>query len=329
MKNILNQLYNQESLTRAQATDVLTHISEGKMNASEIVSFITVYLMRCITVDELMGFRDAMLNMAITIDTEMDTIDLCGTGGDGKNTFNVSTLSSFIVAASGIPVAKHGNYGVSSVSGSSNVMEYFGYKFSADQDKLKRELDQCKISFLHAPLFHPSLKAVSSIRRDLGIKTFFNMLGPLVNPAMPKYKYTGVFSLSLARLYHYVFQQSNEKYCVIYGHDGYDEISLTSSFRMYSNDFAGDKYPVDLGFEIISPQLLLGGDTVATSAATFKEILEGKACQDKLNVVAANAGLAIHTADPHKSLSDCIQSAMEILISGRASQTFNKLIAIQ
>ncbi|MCS6824894.1 MAG: anthranilate phosphoribosyltransferase, partial [Cytophagaceae bacterium] len=209
MKQVLSYLHEHKSLSYEQAKEVLIRIGKGEVNSAHISAFISVYLMRSITLDELCGFRDALLELCVPADLkEFDPMDVCGTGGDGKDTFNISTCASFVVAASGIAVAKHGNHGVSSSVGSSTIMEYFGYKFTNDIDVLKKQLEHCNICFMHAPLFHPAMKHVAPIRKELGLKTFFNMLGPLVNPATPQTQMSGVFSLELLRLYGYLFQQS-------------------------------------------------------------------------------------------------------------------------
>ncbi|MDZ4823345.1 MAG: anthranilate phosphoribosyltransferase [Flavobacteriales bacterium] len=329
MKKILEQLYHNEPLSSAQASDVLTAIAAGAMNPAQVASFITVYLMRSITVNELRGFREAMLEIAIPFHTERDCIDLCGTGGDGKNTFNISTLSSFVVAACGVSVAKHGNYGVSSVSGSSNVMEYFGYRFTNDEETLTKQLDKCNICFLHAPLFHPAMKAVAPVRKELGVKTFFNMLGPLVNPARPTYRCTGVFSLQVARLYHHLLQQSGEKYSIIHSLDGYDEISLTGNVRIYTSTSENDFHPTDFQSERLKPEELFGGDTVEEAAKIFISILEGNGTKAQKAVVAGNSGIALITAHPHWSLEEAITRADESLQNGKALQTFKQLLALQ
>src|SRR5260221_10594175 len=224
MKKILQYLFEHKTLSRDQAKDVLINIGRGLYNESEITSFITVFLMRSITIEELQGFRDALLSLAVKTNLEdYEVIDIVGTGGDGKNTFNISTLSCFIVAGTGQKVAKHGNYGASSISGASNVMEQLGYKFKNDNSKLKKEIEEANICFLHAPLFHPALKTVGPIRKNLAIRTFFNMLGPLVNPAFPKYQLIGVYNLEMARIYNYLLQQSGNSFTIIHGLDGYDE----------------------------------------------------------------------------------------------------------
>ena len=236
MKQIINRLINHESISAQEAKQVLVNISKGDYNQSQIASFLTVYMMRSITIEELQGFRDALLELCIPVDLENhDTIDLCGTGGDGKDTFNISTLASFVTAGAGVAVTKHGNYGVSSACGSSNVLEYLGVKFSNDIDFLKKTLDKAGICVLHAPLFHPAMKNVAPIRRELGVKTFFNMLGPMVNPAFPKNQMVGVFSLELLRMYSYLYQNSDKNYSIIHALDGYDEISLTGKAKEVNN----------------------------------------------------------------------------------------------
>ena len=237
MKKILQYLFEHKTLTRASAKDVLVNIGKGLYNEHEVTAFMTVYLMRSITIEELQGFQDALLELCVKADlNEFDTIDIVGTGGDGKNTFNISTLACFIVAGTGQKVAKHGNYGASSISGSSNVMEQLGYKFSTDNGKLKNEIEQANICFLHAPLFHPALKSVGPIRKNLAMRTFFNMLGPMANPAHPKYQLVGVYSLEMARIYNYLLQLSGKPFTIIHSLDGYDEISLTNDTKVITNE---------------------------------------------------------------------------------------------
>src|ERR1700712_3975492 len=274
MKAILNHLFENKTFTREQSREILTNIAQGKYNNSQIAAFMTAYCMRSITVDELEGFRDAMLDLCLPADLETnELIDLCGTGGDGKDTFNISTLASFVVAGAGYKVAKHGNYGVSSGCGSSNVMEFLGATFTNDADKLKTNIDKANICFLHAPLFHPAMKTVAPIRRELGVKTFFNMLGPMVNPAMPKNQLVGVYNLELARMYAYLYQQSDKQYTILNALEGYDEISLTCDFKTFTPD--GEKINTlkSLGFERLDPQAIVGGSTVAESAGIFMRVL--------------------------------------------------------
>jgi anthranilate phosphoribosyltransferase len=294
MKQILNRLINHEQLTKEEARNVLVSISKGKFNPSQIAAFLTVYMMRSVTIDELEGFRDALLDLCLAVDmSDYNTIDLCGTGGDGKNTFNISTLASMVTAGAGISVTKHGNYGVSSVSGSSNVMEFLGVKFSNDQDFLKRCLDKAGICVLHAPLFHPAMKNVAPIRKELGVKTFFNMLGPMVNPAFPKNQLVGVFNLELARMYGYLCQKIDKNYSVVHAMDGYDEVTLTGAAKVISNTSEVIVYPVDFGLETIRPDEIYGGETIEDSAAIFMDILNNHGTPAQENVVCANAALAI------------------------------------
>jgi anthranilate phosphoribosyltransferase len=327
MKHILQHLFNYKTLTKQQAKDILTGISSGQYNNEHITAFLTVYMMRSITVEELEGFREALLELCININlSAYKPIDLCGTGGDGKNTFNISTLAALVVAGAGVKVAKHGNYGVSSVSGSSNVMEYLGYQFTNNKDKLERQIDKIGICFLHAPLFHPALKNVAPIRKNLGIKTFFNMMGPLVNPAQIAFQSVGVFNLELARLYNYLFQQQAIQYSIIHSLDGYDEISLTDSVQIIRNEGGFIYSPQDLGFEKLAPEQLYGGDDIATAAKIFTDVLQNKGTKAQENVVIVNAATAIQCTQPQKSLAECQELATQSLKSGKAYQVLQKLV---
>lgn len=327
MKKILNHLFENRTFNREEAYEILTNITSEKYNSSQIAAFLTAYNMRSIRDVELEGFRDAMYDLCLKIDfSDYELIDLCGTGGDGKNTFNISTLASFIVAGAGYKVAKHGNYGVSSGCGSSNVMEYLGYRFSNDPKELYRALDQANITFLHAPLFHPAMKTVAPIRRELGSKTFFNMLGPLVNPANPKYQSVGVFSLELARLYGYIYQKTDKQFSILHALDGYDEISLTGDFKLVNNLAEQIITLKDLGIDAIKPEQISGGDTVEEAATVFKNILEGEGTKAQNQVVLANAALAIQTFDMTKDFTECYEEAEESLISKRALNSLKALI---
>ena len=330
MKQVLSKLFDHKKLSKAEAKDILINISAGKYNDAQIAAFITVYLMRPIAVDELQGFREALLELCIPVDLEgVETIDVCGTGGDGKNTFNISTLSAFVLAGAGYKVSKHGNVGVSSNSGSSDVLQHLGYTFSNDVDKLKRQLDKANICYLHAPLFHPALKTVGPIRKQLGVKTFFNMLGPLVNPAQPKYQLTGVFSLELARLYQYIFQQMPDKnYAIIHALDGYDEVSLTGDFKLKMNSKEVIVSPQSIGYQSLTPESLFGGDTVEEAGVIFMNILKGSGTAAQNDAVAVNAGVAIHCIKPETSLVDCIAEADEALASGKALKALEMLLSL-
>ena len=325
MKQILNRLINHEQLTKEEARNVLVAISEGKYNQSQIAAFLTVYMMRNVALEELEGFRDALLDLCLAVDFNgYDTIDLCGTGGDGKNTFNISTISSFITAGAGVKVTKHGNYGVSSVSGSSNVMEYLGIKFSNQPDFLKKCLDEADICVLHAPLFHPAMKNVAPIRRELGVKTFFNMLGPMVNPAFPKNQLVGVFNLELARMYGYLYQKEIKNYAVLHAMDGYDEISLTGPVKILTNSAETILNPEDFGVSQLKQSDIFGGDTVAESAKIFVKILNGTGTEAQNNVVCANAGMAISVIK-ECSIERGFNEANASLKSGRALASLVKI----
>ncbi|WP_114750106.1 anthranilate phosphoribosyltransferase [Pleomorphovibrio marinus] len=327
MKDILNHLIEHKTLTKEQAKEVLKKITAAEYNPSQIAAFLTVYLMRSVRVEELMGFREAMLELCIPVEIpEYGAIDLCGTGGDGKDTFNISTLASFIVAGAGQHVAKHGNIGVSSVCGSSNLLAHFGYEFTNDIGKIKKSLDQANICFLHAPLFHPAMKNVGPIRKELGVKTFFNMLGPMVNPSFPKNQLVGVFSLELARLYAYLYQNNQQQFSIIHSLDGYDEISLTGKFKMISNSGERILAPEDLDLPEVHPGDIKGGETVEASAKIFEKILKGQGTAQQDAVVIANAAAALATARAELSLEDAKAKATESLKSGEALKVFKTLL---
>src|SRR6201996_6092154 len=297
MKKILQYLFEHKALSRDQSRDVLTRIARGEYNESEIAAFITVFLMRSITIDELQGFRDALLDLCVRVDLDgQDTVDIVGTGGDGKNTFNISTLACFIVAGAGQKVAKHGNYGASTLSGASNVMEQLGYKFKSDQSALRREVDEAGICFMHAPMFHPALKAVGQIRRALGVRTFFNMLGPMVNPAFPGTQLVGVYNLEMARIYNYLLQQSGGRFTIIYSLDGYDEISLTGDTKVITNAGARIFTPEELGKRMVNAADIYGGNTIEEAAKLFVKIIKGEGSWAQSAVVLANAAMALHAS---------------------------------
>ncbi len=330
MKETLKYLFEGNKLTSLEAEDILTKIGHDHYSEIEISAFITVFLMRPITAEELKGFRDALVKLAVQVDlSEFNTIDVCGTGGDEKNTFNISTLTAFVLAGADIKVAKHGNYGVSSSCGSSNLLEYFGYQFSSQEPKLKKEIDQAGITFLHAPLFHPAMKYVAPVRRSLKLKTFFNKLGPIVNPSLPKNQLIGVYNLQVLDLYKRVFAGSALNYTVIHALDGYDEVSLTGDVAYVTNQAEGNLRPEDFQFATLAPEELYGGETVQDAAKIFLNILEGKGTEAQKQVVLANAALGIKTVFPEKDLHESIQIANESLISGRALNKFKNLIALQ
>ncbi|HSR59778.1 MAG TPA: anthranilate phosphoribosyltransferase [Robiginitalea sp.] len=325
MKETLNKLIEHQLLSRKEARQAMVEIASGNQNTSQIAAFLTVYMMRSVSTEELEGFRDALLELCLPVDLGgRQAIDLCGTGGDGKNTFNISTLASFVTAGAGIPVAKHGNYGVSSHCGSSNVLEFLGIRFSNQADFLKRCLEQTGICILHAPLFHPAMKHVAPIRRELAVKTFFNMLGPMVNPASPKYQMVGVFNLELARMYGYLYQNTDKTYSILHGLDGYDEISLTGSAKWIGNHTETVLNPEDFGMHALEPEAIFGGESIEEAAQIFLSVLQGKATEAQRDVVCANAALAIATVRGN-NLTEAVSEAREALDSGRALEAFRKL----
>lgn len=330
MKKILQFLFEHKTLSREMAREVLVNIGKNVYNEHEVTAFMTVFLMRSITIQELQGFRDALLELCVPVELDAPgCIDIVGTGGDGKNTFNISTLSCFIVAGTGQKVAKHGNYGASSVSGASNVMEQLGYKFKNDSARLRHEVEQAGICFLHAPLFHPALKAVGPIRKNLAMRTFFNMLGPMVNPAHPGFQLVGVFSLEMARIYNYLLQQQGGRFTIIHSLDGYDEISLTADTKVITNRGERVLTPLQLGKRNVDPVDIHGGNSVEEAAAIFKRILHGEGTWAQNAVVLANAAMALHSTGAYGDYNDAYQAAVESLEHGKAAAAFNKLIALQ
>ncbi len=326
MKKLLNLLFENYTLSEQEAYQIMVEISEEKYSAVELASFLTVFNMRNITLNELKGYRKALLELCKTVDLPRNAIDVVGTGGDGKDTFNISTLSCFVLAGAGEKVVKQGNYGASSVSGSSNMLESFGYEFSTDQDKLQKEFDQAGITFLHAPLFHPALAKVAPIRKGLAVKTFFNLMGPLVNPVQPQFQNLGTFDVKTARLYHYVMQNSEINYSISTALAGYDEISLTSPTKVYNNSGEYILQSEDFGFKTIQPDEIKGGESIADNAKLFLNILENNATEAQKNVVLANSALALKTIYPTKELKECVVIANESLESKRALNAFKKII---
>ena len=326
-RDILQHLFEHKTLTRQQAKEVLVNISNSVYNEHEITSFMTVYLMRSITIEELQGFRDALLELCVKVDLQDHKVmDIVGTGGDGKNTFNISTLACFIVAGTGQKVAKHGNYGVTSVSGSSNVMEALGYTFKSNNDQLLNEVEKANITFLHAPLFHPALKAVGPIRKNLGVRTFFNMLGPLVNPSNPAYQLVGVYNLEMARIYNYLLQQTGKPFTIIHSMDGYDEISLTDDTKVITQHGEKVMTPEEVGKRMVQPQDINGGSTIDEAAKIFMKILKGEGTWAQNAVVFANAAMALQTSGSYPNYNDAYYAAIESLESGKALQSLQQLI---
>jgi len=330
MKKILQYLFEHKTLSREEAKEILIQISEGQYSEHEVTSFVTVFLMRSITIQELMGFRDALLSLAVRVNLGVDdAIDIVGTGGDGKDTFNISTLACFIVAGTGQKVIKHGNYGASSVSGASNVMEKMGYKFKNEETTLANEVKEAGICFLHAPLFHPALKAVGPMRRNMGVRTFFNMLGPIVNPAQPKYQLIGVYNNEMARIYNYVLQSLEKDFTLIHSMDGYDEISLTADTKVVTNQGEFVKSPIELANIKLTQESLHGGDTVDAAAAIFKNILEGKGTEAQNAVVLANAAMALMVTGKYEQYEAAFAAAETSLTTRAAHQALQKLISLQ
>lgn len=330
MKQLLNKLIECQKLTFNEAESLMHGIAHNELNDAQIAAVLTAFIIRTISIEELRGFRQALIDLAVKVNLNGGYgIDLCGTGGDGKNTFNISTASSFVVAAAGYPVIKHGNYGATAISGSSNIMEYLGYRFSNEETKLQNELDHAGLCFLHAPLFHPALKAVGPVRKQLGIKTFFNMLGPLVNPSNPSYQLAGVYSSEAGRVYSYFLQAENKKYTVLHSLDGYDEVSLTSPVMLFSNQ---GEAMIDFtinGLPIVSPGEISGGNTIQESGKILMSVLENKATPAQQSVVIANAALAIKCISDSMSVDDCLSLAREAILSGEALKRFKKLMAMQ
>jgi anthranilate phosphoribosyltransferase len=330
MKKILQYLFEHKTLGRNEAKEIVVNMSAGQYNDAEIASFITVFLMRSITIEELQGFRDALLELCVKVDLKgYEVVDIVGTGGDGKNTFNISTLACFIVAGAGQKVAKHGNYGASSISGASNVMEQLGYKHKNDNAALLKEIEAANICFLHAPLFHPALKVVGPTRKSLGVRTFFNMLGPMVNPAAPAYQLVGVYNLEMARIYNYLLQQTGKAFTILHSLDGYDEISLTNDTKIITNQGEFIYTPEQLGKRTVTPESIYGGDSVEEASAIFTSIIKGEGTWAQNAVVLANAAMALNCTGKYASYNDAYLAAVESLESGRAYQSLQTLISLQ
>src|SRR5690554_7397041 len=329
MKEILYKLFDYNYLTREEAKQVLIDIVNGGVPETQIASLITSFLMRSISVDEILGFRDALLAMRVGVDlSDYSPLDIVGTGGDGKNTFNISTSACFVVAGAGYNVVKHGNYGATSISGASNVIEQQGVKFRADNDLFRRSLDACHIAYLHAPLFSPALKAVAPVRKSLGVRNFFNVLGPLVNPVQPEYQMLGVYDLAMSRLYSYIYQEENKKFSIVHSLDGYDEVSLTSQFKVVSNRGEHLYMPEDIGFKRINQSELYGGDTPEDASKIFRDVLSASATEAQTNAVLVNAAFGIQTVDQTKTIEECIEIARDSLYGKKALKVLEKFIEI-
>jgi anthranilate phosphoribosyltransferase len=326
MKMLLEKLSTQSKLTEKEAYKFIVAISEENCNSTQLVAAMSFLIKRPVSVEELTGFKNALLDLSVNISLGKEVIDVCGTGGDQKNTFNISTLSAIVLAASGVPVAKHGNHGASSVSGSSDILKYLGYNFKSTSGELNAELNKHNICFIHAPLFHPTLKHVAVQRKELGMRTFFNLLGPLVNPARVKHKYIGVYNNEVGRLYNYILQNDNSNYNIVHALDGYDEISLTGAFKCITNDSETIHEPFDLGFEALLKKELFGGDTIEEAARIFLNVLNNKATKAQTNVVVVNSAFAMRVYYPERSIRDCIAQCRETIESKKAGQLFKNLI---
>lgn len=329
MKDLLYRMFEHDNLSREEAREVMLNIADGKYNDSQLAAFMTVFLMRSITTNELTGFRDAILERRLPVDLgDVEAIDIVGTGGDGKNTFNISTASCFVVAGTGRKVVKHGNYGASSISGASNVLEFHGVKFTSDHDKLAKSLQESGVCYLHAPYFSPALKSVAPVRKALAVRNFFNMLGPLVNPVQPRHQLLGVYNLKLMRLYNYIAQNEGIACTVVHSLDGYDEISLTSPFKVTGTEGERIYTPEELGWDTVNQKDLWGGETVADAAAIFDNILDGKATRAQENCVVANSAFALITLEPNMKLKEARELAEESIRSGAAKEKFQKFCEI-
>lgn len=324
IRPLTEKLYAGFNLDYDESRKLLSMMSEGEVSEILMSSILTVFKMRGIQVDELKGFQDELLERSISFIPDADEyIDVCGTGGDGKNSFNISTLAAFVVAGAGYAVVKHGNYGVSSLCGSSNVLEELGVRFTNDKNQLQKQLQESGITFLHAPLFHPAMKAAAPVRRALATRTFFNMLGPLVNPSRPTHQLTGVFSLELGRMYDHVQRANGRQYAILHGLDGYDEVSLTSGTKIFNNQKDEVLYPTDFGLEYVSPESIHGGETLDVAKDIFMDVLDSKEPTVRTEVVCANAALGIQCFEPTRDIRECVQIAENSLLGGKALHSFN------
>lgn len=329
MKEILLRLFAHEELSSSEACSLMLGVTNGDYNDVQLASLLTVFQMRGVTVPELVGFRRALLSTRVPVDlSDYAPIDIVGTGGDGKNTFNISTCACFVVAAAGYTVAKHGNYGATSVSGASNVMEQHGVRFTADEARLRRSVEGCGVAYLHAPLFNPAMKHVASVRRSLQVRTLFNLLGPLINPCCPPYQLLGVADLAQMRLYTLTLQELGVGFAVVNNLDGYDEISLTDEFKVMTNRYETIYRPSDLGFALAPQEALSGGATPEEAAHIFDAVLQGRATQAQTDCVLINASFAIQARHPQRPIDECVAVAHEALASGKAWKTFCRFVEL-
>jgi anthranilate phosphoribosyltransferase len=329
MKHILVKLLDYQYLSRDESRELLIAIVRGEVPDTQVAALITIFLMRSISVEEVLGFREALVEMRVPVDLkEYKAIDIVGTGGDGKNTFNISTSACFVVAGAGYPVVKHGNYGATSVSGSSNAMEQQGVKFTTDIHVLRKSIEATNIAYLHAPFFSPALKAVAPVRKSLGVRNFFNVLGPLINPSDPEYQLLGVYDLSMSRLYSYIYQASRKKFGIVHSLDGYDEISLTGQFKVVTNKGEQLFMPEELGFNRVRQEEIFGGNTIEDVVSVFNRVLNCTATQPQMDVVIANAAFAIQIIETEKPIAECIEIAKNSLYGKKALNALKKFVEI-
>lgn len=330
IKAIFNRLLNHEELKREETKELLIAITRGELNDAEIAALLTAIQMRGISVEELLGFRDGILATGVPVPLDCDRyIDVVGTGGDRKNTFNISTTACFVIAGAGYKVAKHGNYAATSVSGASNVIKNHGVNFTADLDKLNRSINECGIVYLHAQLFAKAMKFVGAIRKALPFPTFFNLLGPIINPSKPQCQLLGVANLDQMRLYQHVYQKIGIDYGIVNSIDGYDEISLTGPFKVTTADYERVFKPAELGFDIAKPEEIQAGATEEEAKEIFDNVLTNKALPAQKNIVLANAAFGIQVYEKgKKSIEECIEIARESIDSGKALNTFKKFVEL-
>ena len=330
MKDILYRMLNHEELTREEMKNILVGITQSEYPNEQITALLTALQMRGVTVDELLGFRDGILETGVPVPLKCERyIDVVGTGGDRKNTFNISTTSCFVIAGAGYKVAKHGNYAATSTSGASNVIQHHGIKFTDDIDRLNRSLDECGIVYLHAQLFARAMKFVGPIRKALQFPTIFNLLGPLVNPSQPSCQLLGVANLDQMRLYNNVYQKIGIDYGIVNSIDGYDEISLTGPFKVTTKHYERIFRPEDLGFSLIKPEELVAGASEDEAAQIFDSVLENRCMPGQKQVVLANAAFGIQVLERgQKSIEECIEIARDSIDSGKALKTFRKFVEL-
>jgi len=316
--NFLKKILRQEQLNINESEAFIHAIANDEFSEVELGGILTAIQMRGLTLDEFKGFRNALESYAdrVSLYTN-EAIDVCGTGGDGKDTFNISTTTAFILSAMGYKVIKHGNYGVSSICGSSNVLEYLGFNFTKDEQVLNQQLEKQNICFIHAPLFHPVLKKVAPVRKQLGVGTFFNAMGPLLNPIQPKFQLTGTYSLELAKIYQVLLRDKRQSFKVVYALDRYDELTLTADARVLGNNSDEILNANSFGVEVTSPENLKGG-SIEQSANMLRSILGGHASEELINVVASNTALGMSCFHPEKQYKILFEEAKAFISSGQA-----------